>query len=334
MKQVGGLPMTPQLRQLPFVVALLLLLGAGVALIAHFGFFENAQAAEAASASPLLSGPTSTGNPADDKAIRETASVFVADFNRADAKAIGALWALDAQYTDESGEVFHGRDAIEKEYAGVFQARRGLTMALTIESVRFLGPDIAIEKGVAMVKSPTDAGTASRYTVVHARRDGKWIMVVGRDAPYVAVADGDYLKDLAWLIGDWGTGSKDQGLRIRFEWIAQRNFIKNSFMAMKDGQETLTGAQVIGWNPKLGRIVSWHFDAQGGYGNDAWTKDGSKWVIAATGVLRDGSDSTSVNTLTPIDADSFMWQSEKRTLDGVRLPDAAPIKVTRLQAAK
>ena len=42
---------------------------------------------------------------ADEKAIRATADDFVKAFNAADAKAIGALWATDAEYTDESGAV-------------------------------------------------------------------------------------------------------------------------------------------------------------------------------------------------------------------------------------
>ncbi len=166
-------------------------------------------------------------------------------------------------------------------------------MTVTIESIRFLGPDIAVEKGIAKVKLPSaDAALGARYTVVHARRDGNWIMVVGRDAPYVPGSNEDYLKDLEWLIGDWTLDAKDRPLRLHFEWMAQKNFIKNTYLIMKDGQATLTGGQIIGWNPKLGRIVSWHFDAQGGFGNDVWTKDGSKWVIEATGVFRDGSESS------------------------------------------
>ena len=197
-------------------------------------------------------------------------------------------------------------------------------MTVTIESIRFLGPDIAVEKGIAKVKLPwADAATGARYTVVHARRDGKWIMVVGRDAPYVPGSNEDYLKDLEWLIGDWTLDAKDRPLRLHFEWMAQRNFIKNTYTLTKDGQATLTGGQIIGWNPKLGRIVSWHFDAQGGFGNDVWIKDGSKWVIEATGVFRNGSESTAVNIVTPIDANSFTWQSMKRTLDGVSLPDTS-----------
>jgi uncharacterized protein (TIGR02246 family) len=313
------------------VFAAISVAAAGVAVLAQFGFGDTARAADPfAKSSATLLPP---GSAADEKAIRATAEDFVKAFNAADAKAIGALWATDAEYTDESGQAFQGRAAIQKEYADLFNAHHGATIAVTIESIRFLGPDIAVEKGIAKATLPgAEAPAGSRYTVVHARRDGRWIMVVGRDAPYVSVSNGDYLKDLEWLIGDWSLDAKDRPLRIRFEWMAQKNFIKSTYTVTKDGQSTLTGAQVIGWNPKLGRIVSWHFDAQGGFGDDVWTKDGSKWVIDGTGVFRDGSESAAVNVLTPIDAKSFTWQSKKRTLDGVSLPDTPPVKIVRVQS--
>ena len=102
--------------------------------------------------------------------------------------------------------------------------------------------------------------------------------------------------------------------------MCQRNFIKGEFTVTKGDKTTLDGGQFIGWNPKLGRIVSLHFDARGGFGNNVWIKDGSKWVIEATGVFRDGSQSTAVNVITPLDANSFTWQSTGRTVDGVKLP--------------
>ena len=276
-----------------------------------------------------------TAAEADETAIRATADAFIKAFDRGDAKAVGALWAPDAEYMDESGQSFQGRDAIEKEYAEAFQRLHGAIMTIKIESIRFLGPDIALEKGVARVKSPGGvADMAARYTVVHNKRDGHWVRVFGRDAPYVPTSNEDYLKDLEWLIGDWAPAAKDQPLRLHFEWMAQKNFIKNTYIVTKDGQSALTGGQIIGWNPRLGRIVSWHFDAQGGFGEDVWTKDGSKWVIEAKGTLRDGSQSTSVNIATPTDANSFTWQSINRTLDGVRLPDVPPAKLVRVQPGK
>ena len=41
-----------------------------------------------------------------------------------------------------------------------------------------------------------------------------------------------------------------------------------------------------------------------------------------------------VNIVTPIGANSFTWQSVKRTLDGVKLPDTPPVKIVRVQAGK
>ncbi len=293
---------------------------------------------ESKAGSAKVANETAAGKPsnaADEKAIRATAEAFVAAFNAGDAKAVAALWAVDAEYTDESGRTLQGRAAIEKEYADLFKQHRGAVMTVKTESIRFLGPELAVEKGVARVKSPGGlADTAARYTVVHARRDGKWAMVLGRDAPYVPVSNEDYLKALEWLIGDWAPEAKDQPLRLHFEWMAQRNFIKNTYAVVKDGRSTLTGGQIIGWDPRLGRIVSWHFDAQGGFGKDVWMRDGSKWVIEAAGVLRDGSESTSVNIATPLNADSFTWQSVKRTIDGVSLPDVPPVKIVRAESGK
>ncbi|MCE9548239.1 MAG: SgcJ/EcaC family oxidoreductase [Planctomycetia bacterium] len=320
-------------KQKQMVTALWVVLGLAVAVAAMNTSISQVLAADADPAS-AESGPT-TGSAADEKGIRATADAFVAAFNAGDAKAIGAMWATDAEYTDESGNVFHGRAEIEKEYADLFKEKHGLTIALTIESIRFLGPDIAAEKGIAKVKSAGgDAESAARYSVIHARRGGKWVMVVGRDAPYVSASNEDYLKDLEWLIGDWRMDAKDRNLRIRFEWMAQRNFIKNTYIATKDGKESLTGGQIIGWDPRKAKIVSWHFDAQGGFGHDVWTKDGTRWVIDATGIFRNGSDSTAVNVITPIDANAFTWMSIKRTLDGVSLPNTGPVKIVRIQAEK
>ena len=234
---------------------------------------------------------SSPAHEADAKAIRATADDFVKACDAANVKAVAALWATDAEYTDESGQSYHGRAAIEQVYAGLFKEHPGATMTVKIESIRFFGPDVAVEKGVASLKPPSGQSSAARYTVVHARRDGKWIMVDCRDAPYVPGASEDFLKDLQWLVGDWTVGPKEDGRHIKFQWMCQRNFIKGEFTLTKGDKTTLGGGQFIGWNPKLGRIVSLHFDAQGGFGNNVWIKDGSKWVIEATGIFRDGSQS-------------------------------------------
>ena len=294
---------------------------------------------EAKAADP--SGPVTTApasqpsHDADEKAFRATVDQFVKAFNAGDARTIGAQWSTDAAYTDESGKVLHGRDAIQNEYAELFKQHPGATVTLFIDSFRFFGPDTAVERGIAKVKLPgASSSTAARYNVVHARRDGKWIMVAGHDIPYVSDLDDDHLKDLQWLIGEWKPEVPDSGPAMTFEWMGGRNFIKNTYSTMSGGKAKLVGGQIIGWNPKLAKIVSWRFDPEGGFGSDVWTKDGSNWVTNATATLHEGSDATAVNSITKIDDDHFSWQSTNRTVDGVHLPDAAPVKMVRVKSAK
>jgi hypothetical protein len=73
------------------------------------------------------------------------------------------------------------------------------------------------------------------------------------------------------------------------------------------------------------------FDEDGGFGDAAWTRDGKRWLIAATGVQADGGELTATNILTPVDKDTFTWQSTERTLDGEELPNIPPVKVTRVK---
>ncbi len=316
-------------------VAATLICGAGISLWAWHGATRAAKAAD-----PVAPPKPTTG--ADEQAIRATADDFVKAFDAADAKTVAAEWSTDAEYTDESGQEFQGRAAIEKMYADLFRDHPGATISIKIESIKFLGPDIAVEKGVAKAKLPKEGiTTGARYTVTHARRDGKWVMVVGRDAPYVADSNEDYLKDLEWMIGQWKPDMKDAGkagtgagLELKGEWLAQGNFMKISYTLTTDGKAALSGVQIVGWDPRAGKIVSWHFAEDGGFGNSAWTKDGKKWVLEAHGTFRDGSESSAVNIITPVDANSFTWQSVRRTLDGVRLPDVGPVKIVRVAAAK
>ena len=61
------------------------------------------------------------------EAIRKSSHAFEEAFNKADAKAVAALWTIDGDYVDETGQVFAGRDAIEKQYADFFANHQAAT---------------------------------------------------------------------------------------------------------------------------------------------------------------------------------------------------------------
>ena len=312
-------------------LALMGLVATALAILTGTTFAQTTTAADVTPKTPpAVSKPN---NVADDKAIRATAEDFVKAFNAGDATAIGALWAPDAEYTNEAGRNIQGRSAIEKVYSDFFKQHRGATITVTVKSIRFPTPDIAIEKGVAkLTLGSAGDGSAARYTALHVKRDGKWTVAVAHDAPYLPESNEEALKDLDWLIGEWKILGKNREVRIKFEWMPQKSFIKKTYTVTKDGQPMVAGTQIIGWNPKLGRIVSWHFDPRGGFGTAVWVKDGAKWVIDAKGLLREGSESAAVNVLTPLDANSFKWESVKRTVEGVTLSDRRPVKIIRVQS--
>jgi uncharacterized protein (TIGR02246 family) len=92
---------------------------------------------------------------ADEAAIRKAVEAYAAAFNQADAKALAAFWSPEAVYTNPlSGEQVVGRDAIEKQFAGIFAEAKGAKLAATTESVRFLSPNVAVEQGTAKVVRP------------------------------------------------------------------------------------------------------------------------------------------------------------------------------------
>ena len=246
-------------------ITALLVVAAGIVLAANDNLALKARAADPPAAAKQTAAD-------DEKAIRATADEFVKAFNAGDAKAIGARMVGRRRIHRRTRRAPpRPRPRSRTIMPKLFKEHKGATIAVKIESIRFLGPDVAIEKGIATDKSPAGESSASRYTVVHARRDGKWEMVDCKDAPYVSAADEDYLKDLEWLVGEWKIDSPDKAedRRIKFEWVGGRNFHQEQLHGHKDGKTTLTGGQIIGWHPKRGQIVSMHFDANGGFGNDA-----------------------------------------------------------------
>ena len=110
--------------------------------------------------------------------------------------------------------------------------------------------------------------------------------------------------------------------------------MKSSTRSSRTARQRLAAAKSSAGIPNSDRSFRCTTTQTAALATHVWIKDGSIWVMEATGVFRDGGESTAVNILTPIDAKSFTWQSVKRTLDGVPLPDIPPVKVVRVQAGR
>ncbi|MBX3379744.1 MAG: SgcJ/EcaC family oxidoreductase [Phycisphaeraceae bacterium] len=265
--------------------------------------------------------------------LTKVASTFVEAFQNGDAKAIAALWTPDADFIDVEGRVLRGRDAIEKDFAELFSENKGLKVRIEVASVKFVGPEMAIEDGTTSVLAP-DGSLPSRahYTNVLVKKDGKWLLSSVREAPYVPPSNQEFLHPLDWTIGEWAdTASEGHEARAVFEWSPDRNFII-SLRAVRVNDTFLdNGTQRIGWDPAAKQIRLWNFEPDGGFGEGTWTPqpDGS-WIVKTNSVLQSGQKASATTVVTRVDPDTVTWQSKDQTLDGKPMPDSPVVTMKRV----
>ena len=282
----------------------------------------------AADATPQAPQPVPSAAADDPTApIRKSADQFVKSFNAGDAKAVAALWTPDGDYVDENGQRFVGRAAIEKEYAEFFKAHPNVKIQVTIDSIRMLGSGTAIEDGRAVLSPSPKGGSPgySRYTAVHLKQDGKWLMASVRDTRVDLPSSHAQLSDLEPLVGTWTAEEFDASVEVTGRWIAEKSYLERTVTVKQDGVVTQTSTEIVGWYPLRGQIVSWTFQSGGGFAGGHWTGQENGWVIETDGTTADGVPTTAINVL-GLGADgALVWQSIERTKGGVDLPDTPEI---------
>jgi uncharacterized protein (TIGR02246 family) len=288
-------------------------------------------------AAVLSAPPARAADPIDkakeEAALQKNAEAFVEAFNKGDAKALAAFWTEDGDLINQEGHQLKGRKAIEEAYTKLFSETKGAKLFVTITSLRVVRPDLALEDGTTEVVMPDGPPSAARYTVVHVKQDGKWMLESVREAIAVPPSNAEHLEDLAFLIGDW-TEDVDKGgsARASYAWDEHQNFIVNTFEVTMKDVSVAGGKQVIAWDAAAKKPRAFSFFFNGGFAESTWTKEGdNKWKIAFTGVQRDGGKVTATNVLTKIDADHFSFQLTDRTVDGKKLPDDKAIKMKRVK---
>jgi len=279
---------------------------------------------------------SAAGRRADDDAkaaIQKQAEAFVEAFHKGDAKAVAALWAEDCDFTDQTGRHLKGREAIEKGFTEFFADNKGTKLRIDSDALRFVTPDVAVEDGTTELFPPDGGPPArSRFTNVHVKKDGQWLLSSVRTAPLLPPSNQQQLRGLEWAIGTW-TGEAEEGgvERLAIAWTDNQNFLRATFSTTLKNVPIGSITHRIGWDPAAKRIRSWAFDATGGFGEGAWTRDGKKWVVKTTSTLQDGKKAAATYILTHVDADTLTLQGKDRSEDGKELPDTKVVKLKRVR---
>ncbi|MCE9548237.1 MAG: SgcJ/EcaC family oxidoreductase [Planctomycetia bacterium] len=270
-------------------------------------------------------------------AIRASGDAFTKAFNRGDAKTVAELWTPDGTVADDQGEMTRGRKAIEAEYAALFKEHPHAKIQIAIQSIEFPAPGTAVEDGVTTITtSRPGPPRASRYTAVHVRVDGQWLMASVRESTVDVPSSYARLQDLEFLVGKWQATSGGIAVKTEFQWIANKSFLKREYQTARDGVAASSGFQIIGWDAQAGKIRSWSFDSSGGHGTALWTPAADGWQLVSRGQTTDGTPTASRDRLirVPGEPNVLGWQSSDRHLGNVDLPDSAEVVLDRVTSKK
>lgn len=236
--------------------------------------------------SPLmLNGQDVPDQTNDEAAVRSAGKEYVTAFNKRDAATLATFWSPASVYVNRiTGEQVVGRDAIATQFKSLFDSAPNLKLAVNVESIQFVSPNVAVEHGSASFIAPDAPGEETEYSAVYVRRDGKWLLDRVTDKESRAKS-GNYeqLKELEWFIGSWV--DQDENIRIVTEcnWTKNKNFITRSFTVSAAGNVELSGIQIIGWDAGSQQIRSWTFDSDGGVSQGVWSKSKDRWYVHKKG---------------------------------------------------
>jgi uncharacterized protein (TIGR02246 family) len=270
---------------------------------------------------PAKEAPAKTQSPAE-RAVRKAAANFDQAFNSGDAEKVAGLWTADAEYVDEDGERYAGRDVIKKEYSEFFVVNPHAKINSVTDAVRMVNDTTAIEDGRAMIQPPpAGAPGSSRYTAVYVLQDGKWLLASFHDMRVASPSNYHRLDDFEWLIGTWQSGEGDNRIETTCRWLTNKSFVERTYTVITGGLPASSGTQIIGWDPEIQQLSSWNFSSDSGYAKETWKPIANGWWSQSSGVLGDGTKTTAVKVFQRLDDDTLSLKSSDRTLGGVRLPD-------------
>jgi uncharacterized protein (TIGR02246 family) len=289
-------------------------------------YSQPAEAGQDAQARSGQDRPEKPGRGEEEKAIRKTSAAYVEALNKGDLSGLIALWAPDADYVTESGQRTQGREAIAALLKNALAEQKGHVFGAKTRSLKFLNPDVVLVDGTLENTSPDGSKESDRYALVWIRSDGKWVISSARDLP-AEVQDAStpaysQLRQLEWLIGDWDDASDKVDVHLYCSWAPNKSFLLMHYTVRVGEKEPNEVVQRVGWDPVDGIIRSWVFDSHGGFGEGYWKREGNKWVVGASGIMPEGGTGGATDSYQFVDANTFIWRSVDREVDGQPVADA------------
>ena len=254
--------------------------------------------------------------------IEAAVASYATAFNARDAEKLAAHWAPEGVYTSRAtGERITGRAAMVAEFQQMFAGDSVPNLAVSTESIDFISPNVALERGIATVTWPDEEIVETSYSVVYVKQDGAWLIDrVTEDELVVETSNRDFLEPLGWLIGEWVDEMDGATVEFDCQWTRNENFIARKYKVTSADNPESSGLQIIGWDPVNSQIRSWLFDSDGSFISGIWTENEGQWVVQSRATLADGSQGSFTSIYRPLEDGTIGWQKVNRVLDGELLP--------------
>jgi uncharacterized protein (TIGR02246 family) len=262
----------------------------------------------------------------EEQAIRKDVDAYADSYNKGDIEAVGRHWTPDAEYINDEGKTTKGRDAIVKLFKKGRVSRKGFSFKATVQSVRLIKPDVALEDGTVTLTAPDGTAEKTPFSAVLVKTDGAWLMSRVQDIPSANESDeglaSKQLKQLDWLVGQWEDEQKDVNIRVNCRWAPGKSFLIQEYTIKRPGADEIEIYQRVGLDPINGHLRSWIFDSRGGFSEGIWQRNGNRWDVAVTGVLPDGRRASARQIWSFVDDKHYKWQAVDREVDGHPLADS------------
>lgn len=224
-------------------------------------------------------------------AIAKGGEAYAKAFAAADAKAMAAAYAADAEYKSLDGRVIRGREAIEAFFRGFFSDGRKRQLLVESESLAFPAPGVAVERGVTAVSEDgAKVAAQARFTNLLVEKDGQWLLASVEETPYLGDDRGGELAPLAPLLGEWEADlGEGRSLYVGVERSEGGSFILIQRVVAEKSLPVRTSLEWVGWDPVRKLLRSWSFESDGSFSESEWKADGAALVVATKATLREGA---------------------------------------------
>lgn len=298
----------------------------GVAIMALFvmGFAQAQEQPAAPISAPLKAQAAQDDRAADRDSIRATVKSLVEAFEKGDAEKTASFLTDEAELISEDSPPIRGKKAILDALKANFEKNQKQRMIVEMDSLRFLSKDTAIEEGHLKSSVHQQAWTSQRYSMMHVRENGKWLIAMLKEWP----SEEAPLRDLEWLIGSWQAQRDDLAINTTYEWIGNKAFIRGNINT-RQKDRTVSAMQVIGLDPATGALRIWIFEANGIYAEGTCHRDKNSWIFETSGASPDGTPVSAKNILLHVNPDVMTWQPVQLRMGQEQIADLPPIKVTR-----